>query len=76
MIGDAQRLARLFELVHPPPTELVCFVGGDAGKRRHQDFALFAERAGDQGDVHALRGVHGHGRARTDRLVVGMRMDE
>ena len=51
-------------------------MGRPVGMFVTNDFALFTERAGDEGYLHSLGHIFGHGGTRPDRFVIGMSMDE
>ncbi len=76
MVGDADGGHRRRQLADAVPAELVGLVGGQAGQLGHEDLALLAQRAGQQGDVRALGDVAGHGGPVVDRLVVGVGVHE
>ena len=59
-----------------PPLRAWISDGSGSSDVGQQDFALLAQRARHEGDLHALVDVARHGRSRADALVVGMGMDE
>jgi len=56
--------------------ERVLLVGSQVRELGKEDLALLAERAGDEGDLGALRHVLRHRRTGADALVVGVGMDQ
>ena len=56
--------------------EAVLLAGCQVLQPGDQHLALLAQGAGDERDADPRVDVGGHGRARADRLVVGMGMDE
>ena len=63
MVLDAERLAGGGQLLDAVRAELVVLVGGEVAQLGHDDLALLAERAGDQGDEGVLARVARHGAA-------------
>ena len=57
-------------------TESVVLVSREVLQVGDEHFTFFPERARHQRYLHTLGHVLGHDRSRSDRLVIGMRMDE
>ena len=76
VVGDAELGHRRRQLADAMLAQPVLMLGREMGQLRHQDLALFPERAGDERDMRSLGRVPSHGDAVADRLVVGMRVDE
>ena len=76
LVGHAECGAGGGQLADAVPAELVGMGGFELGQLGDVDLPLLAQRAGDEGDVCAGRGVPGHRRAGADRLVVRVRVDE
>ena len=64
------------QLADPVAAELVGLVGGQLRELGHEDLALLAQRAGEQGDRGPLGDVPGHRGAVVDRLVVRVGVHE
>ena len=76
MVGDAQLDHGRCELLLAVRAKFVLMGGGKMCEVADNHFAFLASSARDEGDADALSGVHRHGRAGRDGLVVGMRMHE
>lgn len=76
VVGDAELLHGLGQLVHPVRAQRVVTVGREVGETGRDDLALFAEGAGHQRHPRSLGRVLGHGRAVVDRLVVRVRVHQ
>ena len=73
---DAEGVQRLGQLADAIPAELVGGVDRELGVAIADDFALFAEGAGDDVNLGAAGAVVGDGAAGRQRLVVRMGVDE
>ena len=71
-----ERVQRRGQFTDAVAAELVGFVDGQLRPAVADDLALLAERAGDDVHLRPAGGVVRDGRARRQRLVVGMGMDE
>lgn len=76
VVGDAEFLHGLGQLVHPVGAQRVVTVGREVRETGRDDLALLAEGAGHQRHPRSLGRVLGHGRAVVDRLVVRVRVHQ
>jgi len=76
MIAHAEDRHRVCQLTNAMLTEAVVLVSREVLQVGDEHFTFFSERARHQRYLNTLGHVLGHDRSRSDRLVIGMRMDE